>query len=134
MGAAEDHDIRHLVPFSDYVLYVVTEVREGGVHPPDQVLVPVDAMLVSITMSRVKTSGATNSSAASGLCWFQTSSYNRRMTALFSSAIDSSFPSQPLMICSYSDDGRKHQSCQAGGFPRRPLLGSSANRGNAPSR
>src|SRR4028119_468198 len=46
MGAAEGHDIRHLVPFADYVLYVVTEVREGGVHPSDQVLVPVDAMLV----------------------------------------------------------------------------------------
>ena len=46
MGAAEGHESRYLIPFCDYVLGVVTEVRDGGVHPPDQVLVAVDAVLV----------------------------------------------------------------------------------------
>ena len=46
MGAAEGHEGRHLLPFGDYGLGVETEVREGGVQSPDQVLVPVDAVLV----------------------------------------------------------------------------------------
>ena len=45
MGATEGHESRHLIPFGDYVLGVVMD-REGGVQLPDQVLVPVDAVLV----------------------------------------------------------------------------------------
>src|SRR5215212_9607011 len=88
MGAAEGHESRYLIPFGDYVIGIVAEVRDGGVHPPDQVLVPVDAMLVFGNHVAGENVRATNSSAASGLCWFQTSSYNRRMRALFSSDIE----------------------------------------------
>jgi hypothetical protein len=37
VGGVEGHESRHLIPFGDYVLDVVMEVREGGVQLPDQV-------------------------------------------------------------------------------------------------
>src|SRR5829696_7966449 len=46
MGATEGNESRYLIPFGDYLLGGVTEVRDGGVHAPYHVLVPVDAMLV----------------------------------------------------------------------------------------
>src|SRR5215211_4344896 len=46
MSAAKGHESRHFIPFGDYVLNIGTKVRDGGVQPPDQVLVPVEAMLV----------------------------------------------------------------------------------------
>ena len=46
MGSVEGHESRPLIPFGDNVLGVAMEVREGGVQLPDQVLVPVDDVLV----------------------------------------------------------------------------------------
>jgi hypothetical protein len=89
MGADEGHESRYLIPFDDYVLGLVTEVRDSGVHLPDQVLVPVHAVLVfgnHVMDENVRCHELV------GDLWIvlvPTSSYNLRMTALFSSDIAS---------------------------------------------
>src|ERR671932_1495574 len=107
MGAADGHESRYLISFGDYILDVVTEVRHGGVQPPDQVLVPLDAMLVFGNHVAVKD---VRCHELVGDLWVVLIPNLLVQPAddilvLFGGHSFSFFPRQPLMSCSYSDNG-----------------------------
>src|SRR5215210_5081106 len=118
MGAAEGDESRYLIPFGDHVLDVHTKVRHCGMHPPNQVLVAVDAMLVfgkHVAAKNVRSDEVVDSLRVMLVPNLLVQPKDEGLV-LFSRHRFSSFPRQPLMSCSWNDTGCKYQSCQGADF------------------